>query len=182
MSRRLTGEERALWSRLKRSVTPLRAAQRDSDETREPGADAPEKKPPKASAARAVAEKAPPKRSPHARLEERTLRRLKRGLTEVDDRIDLHGMRQERAFSALVSFLRHNQARGSRLVLVITGKGLAGGEGRGILKQSVPQWLTRPDLRELIVGFAEADRRHGGAGALVVQIRRRGVGRRDRNS
>ena len=92
-------------------------------------------------------------------------------------------MRQERAFAVLVSFLRHAQARGARIVLVITGKGREGEEGRGVLRQAVPGWLARPDLRDLVVGFEEAGRRHGGAGALYVRLRRRGavVARSKRN-
>jgi DNA-nicking Smr family endonuclease len=45
-----------------------------------------------------------------------------------------------------------------------------------VLRHAVPEWLSRPDLRGLVVGFTEAGRRHGGGGALYVQIRRRGAG------
>ena len=78
----------------------------------------------KSETARPAASAPPRPGAALAQLEDRTLRRLARGLSDVDARIDLHGMRQERAFSALVSFLRRAQARGARLVLVITGKGL----------------------------------------------------------
>jgi DNA-nicking Smr family endonuclease len=108
-----------------------------------------------------------------ARLEERARRRLARGVADVDGRIDLHGMRQERAFMALTSFLRHAQSRGHRLVLVITGRGREDEEGRGVLRQMVPSWLARPEFRDLVLGFEEAGRRHGGSGALYVRIRRR---------
>jgi DNA-nicking Smr family endonuclease len=87
-------------------------------------------------------------------------------------------MRQERAFAALFSFLRHAQQRGQKIVLVITGRGREGDEGRGVLRATVPAWLARPDFRDLVAGVEEAGRRHGGAGALYVRLRRRG--RRDR--
>jgi DNA-nicking Smr family endonuclease len=112
------------------------------------------------------------------KLEERTRRRLSRGLLPIDDRIDLHGMRQDRAHSSLTGFLRRAQVRGNRIVLVVTGKGTAGDGGRGVLREMVPRWLTEPDLRDLVVGFEEAGRRHGGAGALYVRIRRRREGPR----
>ena len=112
--------------------------------------------------------------APLAAFEEKLRRRLARGLTQVDARIDLHGMRQERAFAVLVSYLRHAQAHGAKIVLVITGKGREGEEGRGVLRQAVPGWLARPDMRDLVLGFEEAGRRHGGAGALYVRLRRRG--------
>jgi len=180
MSRRLTGEERELWDRLRRSVRPLdRNAAEAPEEPQRP--EPAKRQKPKSETARPAAS-APPAREPQlARLEDRTLRRLARGLSDVDARLDLHGMRQERAFSALASFLRRSQARGARLVLVITGKGFEGSDGRGVLRQAVPSWLSRPEFRGLVVGFGEAGRRHGGGGALYVQIRRRGVGRPSRN-
>ena len=182
MTRRLTKADRELWDRLRQTVKPLRkrkaAKPVEHSEPSDPIA-APEK----ADAKRARAERsktpvvAPKPKAPAptalAPFEEKVLRRLGRGLVAIDARIDLHGMRQERADAALVAFLRHAQARGDRIVLVVTGKGKAGGEGRGVLRQVVPGWLARPDLRELVVGFEEAARRHGGEGALYIRIRRR---------
>jgi DNA-nicking Smr family endonuclease len=82
-------------------------------------------------------------------------------------------MRQERAHSALTAFLRRAQARGDRIVLVVTGKGATGEDGRGVLRNVVPMWLAQPELRDFVVGFEDAGRRHGGSGALYVRIRRR---------
>ena len=135
----------------------------------EPAPDRAAGEPFKTVAARSPVKPATP---PLVRLEERARRRLARGLTEIDGRIDLHGMRQERAYSALIGFLRHSQLRGSKLVLVITGKGRESDDARGILRHAVPAWLARPDFRTLVVGFEEAGRRHGGAGALYVRLRR----------
>jgi DNA-nicking Smr family endonuclease len=178
MTRRLTREDRELWDRLRVTVKPLRAeaapeesstvlqAEGKDQVKHEAGPDSP-----------APSRQRSPGPPALARLEERSVRRLRRGLTEVEQRIDLHGMRQERAFARLISFLREAQSRGSRMVLVITGKGREGTEadgGRGVLKQVVPMWLARPEFRDLIVGFSDAGRRHGGGGALYVQIRRKG--------
>jgi DNA-nicking Smr family endonuclease len=168
-----------LWERLGRTLRPLRrhGAKRSADGV---GAAAGEREPERQSPGKAEVRPArlpvnPPVREPNlVSFDERTRRRLARGLVAIDARIDLHGMRQERAFAALASFLKHAQARGERIVLVITGKGAgAGGEGRGVLRQAVPAWLARPDLRELVAGVEQAGRRHGGAGALYVRIRRR---------
>jgi DNA-nicking Smr family endonuclease len=177
MIRRLTLDERELWEKLRRSVRPLRPL-RPKPEPLLSGrqiADL-EAAPPRAAGtpARTVAARPPvkPAGPPLVPLEERTRRRLARGLTEIDGRIDLHGMRQERAYSVLIGFLRHSQLRGSKLVLVITGKGRESDDSRGVLRHAVPAWLARPDFRTLIVGFEEAGRRHGGAGALYVRLRR----------
>ena len=56
-------------------------------------------------------------------------------------------------------------------MLVITGKGTAGGE-RGVLRRQVPQWLSLPEFRTFVIGFEEAHIGHGGEGALYVRIRR----------
>jgi DNA-nicking Smr family endonuclease len=179
MSRRLTGEERELWDRLRRSVRPLRpsAEALAEDAQASPSSELVKASPasaseePAARTARARPQIRP--EPPLAPLEAKLLRRLSRGLADVDARIDLHGMRQERAFAALAGFLRHAQARGAKVVLVVTGKGRVGEEGRGVLRQSVPAWLGRPDFRDLVVGYEEAGRRHGGTGALYVRLRRR---------
>jgi DNA-nicking Smr family endonuclease len=171
MVRRLTPSERETWDRLTRSVRPLRPSAQA-----EPAAPAVPTAPDETAASAAVTPARaarPVSEPPLTRLEERTRRRLARGLAEVDARIDLHGMRQERAFKALMSFLKHAQLRGHRLILVITGRGRESDEGRGVLRQVVPAWLARPEFRDLVMGFEEAGRRHGGSGALYVRVRRR---------
>jgi DNA-nicking Smr family endonuclease len=106
------------------------------------------------------------------------------GRIAIEARIDLHGMRQSEAHRALNRFLAKAHADGRRWVLVITGKGGPqralssddlgyGGEERGVLRRNVPRWLAEPELRAIVVGFTEAAIRHGGAGALYVQLRRR---------
>ena len=120
----------------------------------------------------AAKDRAAPRPPPLAPLTQKDRRRLSRGAWEVDSRIDLHGMRQATAFHALIGFLRHAQARGDRVALVITGKGRSG-EDAGALRRLVPEWLSRPEFRSLILGLEEASRRHGGGGALYVRLRRR---------
>ena len=190
MTRKLSDEDRTLWERIRASVKPLRRARVAK---RVEAAPAPEQaavrpppskrvKPPKAAPV-AAAPPATPTKAPPALtgLEDRTRRKLGRGQVAVDATIDLHGMRQERAFAALAGFLQAAQARGDRIVLVVTGKGGGapgeGRDGRGVLRQSVPNWLARPDLRPLVIGFEEAGRLHGGAGALYVRVRRRRASR-----
>jgi DNA-nicking Smr family endonuclease len=176
--RRLSDEEQGLWDRLKKTVSPL---PRRRTPSKPPSASLPAELPkPKLAKAKPAAAaparnktRAKPAGPALAKFEEKTRRRLSRGLIAIDDRIDLHGMRQERAHDQLIGFLRRAQARGNRIVLVVTGKGSVGDEGRGVLRASVPHWLTRPDLRDLVLGFETAGRRHGGSGALYVQIRRR---------
>ena len=50
-----------------------------------------------------------------------TQERMRRGLLELDARIDLHGMAQGAAHRTLFTWLAAAHSRGYRLVLVITG-------------------------------------------------------------
>jgi DNA-nicking Smr family endonuclease len=115
---------------------------------------------------------------PLAPIERRLKRDLQRGRGAIDGAIDLHGLTQAEAHQALRGFLRYSQARGAKLVIVVTGKGgplgdqAYYGEERGVLRRLAPHWLREPDLRGVVLGFEEAARAHGGAGALYVRLRR----------
>jgi DNA-nicking Smr family endonuclease len=41
-----------------------------------------------------------------------------------------------------------------------------------VLRRNLPQWLEEPQFREMVSSFTQAGARHGGAGALYVQLRR----------
>ncbi|KQP28454.1 DNA mismatch repair protein MutS [Methylobacterium sp. Leaf102] len=110
-------------------------------------------------------------------LERRVRLAFRRGALQVDARIDLHGMYQAQAHGALTGFLMRARAAGHTHVLVVTGKGGMDYNDafseRGVLRRSVPHWLRAPELRSIVLGFEEAARHHGGAGALYVRLRRR---------
>jgi DNA-nicking Smr family endonuclease len=176
--RRLSDEERALWSGVMRSVAPLRKAI-DRSMAAPTG---PKAAPGKPSPVRAVLPNAPPApaRPPAAPslapLGRRLRQRLARGANAIDGRLDLHGMTQAQTHGALLGFLRAAQSRGSRIVLVITGKGIAGTAGeRGVLRRQVPLWLRLPEFRSYVVGFEAAGVGHGGEGALYISLRKRRI-------
>jgi DNA-nicking Smr family endonuclease len=179
--RRLSEEERALWTGFARSITPLRDPPEPS-----PAPAAPEESGSGDVAAAAPAAQAPAaqpdtgiqrKSPPLAPLGRRMRRRVARGRDPIDGRIDLHGLTQAQAHGALLRFLRRAQAEGARVVLVVTGKG----KGRadrdaaakpGVLKRQVPLWLSLPEFRPFVLGFEDAHAGHGGQGALYVRLRR----------
>ena len=177
-SRSLSDDERALWDTVTRAVAPLRKRKpKKSDEPLAAAAPAPLRP------TRAVKASPPPAPKAHvppplAPLGRRRRSKLARGSESIDDRIDLHGMTQADAHAALAHFLRRAQARGARVVLVITGKGVrTGGDApseRGVLKRQVPHWLESAALRPLVIGFESAGATHGGSGALYVRLRRGG--------
>ncbi|MEN0041619.1 MAG: Smr/MutS family protein [Pseudomonadota bacterium] len=102
-------------------------------------------------------------------IEEPVYKKLGKGRQQVDSRIDLHGMTQDRARFALQDFLQMAQQADDRIVLVITGKG---NDGTGVLRRNVPQWLDLPQFRSVVNGVRPAHASHGGEGALYVRIRK----------
>ena len=187
----LSREEVELWRLVTQTVAPMGgAADRIPEPAPEPAAapTAARKHPEKMTGFKApfLPGYTPPPQHPATGLtplspiERRLRQRLSRGRAQVDAVMDLHGLRQDQAHSALRHFLFNAQASGAKLVIVITGKG-----GRspdlssyhsetGVLRRSVPQWLRAPDMRGVVMGFEEAAHHHGGSGALYVRIRRPG--------
>lgn len=111
-----------------------------------------------------------PASAPPTGIEPGRYRRMALGREPIGARIDLHGLDQARAHAALTDFIGDAFARGLRGVLVITGKGTL---GDGVLRRHVPDWLGQAPLRARVAGLSEAHRRHGGAGALYVALKRR---------
>jgi len=114
---------------------------------------------------------------PLAPLGRRLKQRVARGREPIDASLDLHGLTQRQAHAELLRFLRRAQADGAKIVLVVTGKGgiregREAGAERGVLRRQVPQWLSLPEFRLLVVGFEDAHIGHGGEGALYVRLRR----------
>ncbi|MBY6264674.1 DNA mismatch repair protein MutS [Azospirillum sp. 412522] len=106
-----------------------------------------------------------------ANIDRRTGDRFRRGELEIDGRIDLHGMTQAQAHTALASFVHRAWNEGRRCVLVITGKGSFG--SLGVLRQATPRWLGDPALRPMVLAIQPAQPKDGGDGALYVLIKRR---------
>ncbi len=175
--RTLSEEEHALWESVARQIKPLRKKHRATTAlTPPPSVEA------RAAAKIAVHPKPIPAAAPQPKkplapplvpLGRRERAQLSKGKKEIEARLDLHGMTQARAHRALSCFLHRAHGDGLTFVLVITGKGKVGAESeRGVLRRQVPQWLSHPEFRTLVVGFEEAHIGHGGAGALYVRIRR----------
>lgn len=179
--RRLPSEaELALWAKVVAEVAPLPGRKAPASIAPPPAPEA-ETSPPALAVRSAPPPPTPrpaaPPLTPLAPLETRFRRRLARGVVEIDARIDLHGLRQEEAHRRLAAFLNGAQARGFKLVLVITGKGGVSADPhaeRGVLRRAVPLWLSSPAARGVVVGFEAADPVHGGVGALYVRIRKAG--------
>ena len=165
----LSAEERVLWTAVTKSIAPLRESggSEGSELSEQSGL---RTRIPSQTADSTVPADLPP---PPAPLGRRMRTRVARGKETIDGRLDLHGLTQSEAHVALLRFLRTASVRDARLVLVITGKGGRGEGERGVLKRQVPQWLSLPEFRPLVIGFEDAHIGHGGEGALYVRVRRK---------
>ena len=101
-------------------------------------------------------------------LQQKQVKRLRRGQIPVTAETDLHGMRSRDALALLEEFLRDCRDEGLRCVRVIHGKGLGSRDGHAVLKWEVDSWLRRHDG---VMAFCTAQPRDGGTGAVYVLLK-----------
>jgi len=178
MTRRpdLSSEDLKIWRHVTRSITPLDGVARHPSEDEADPQPPPRKRAtsveeePARAVVRPVIQPQPLKMGSTADIDRRTAQRFQRGEMHVEGRIDLHGLTLEQAHGALTSFIRGAAARGSRCVMVVTGKGKGGSIGK--IRAEAPHWLNQASLRPLILAVSQARVQHGGAGALYVLLKR----------
>ena len=88
--------------------------------------------------------------------------RLRTGKLPTTRVLDLHGHTAQRAFHALVAFLRTAQAEGLRCVEVVTGQG-------SVLRRELPLWLNLPQLRGLVLAAAHPHAANPGSVRLLLR-------------
>jgi DNA-nicking Smr family endonuclease len=107
-----------------------------------------------------------------AGLDLRLVSRLRRGDFSMQAHIDLHGMTQTDAKTALTEFILDSVRKGRRAVLVVHGRGLRSPGGRPVLKHATAQWLSHGTIGAYVLAFTTARIYDGGAGAVWVLLRR----------
>jgi DNA-nicking Smr family endonuclease len=176
-----TGEERELFEKTLKDAKPLKGRAKRRTKATKAAEPAPAK-----PVAQPKMELQPVKRrSGPSGLDGNTADRLLRGQLAPEARLDLHGLTEASAHRALITFVKGAQARGLRLVLVVTGKGAKeepadapfdmglDTRARGVLNRMTPRWLQERDLVALVADVRTAHRKHGGGGALYVYLRKR---------
>ena len=175
--RKLSREDRILWGRVARSVTPMpgRAVDEEQGEQEDFARllETPSFASPRADMPVVARRKSPDLPSPQHGMDLPTRAKLAKGRLPIEGKVDLHGMTQGEAHALLLSFLHRAYADGRRHVLVVTGKGASLGSD-GVLRRAVPAWFSTPPFRALVSGYETAARWHGGAGAIYVRLRRAG--------
>ncbi len=95
-------------------------------------------------------------------------------------RFDLHGFTLEEANNKVKEIIEHCVKNKFRELLLITGKGLHSKNDKdayiskdlGKLKHSVPEFIkTNSEINKLIVSIADADKKDGGEGAIIIKLK-----------
>lgn len=184
--RRLSAEEAEVWARVTQTVRPL-------EKRRVPAVEAPKAVsapvPPPPTPPRKVKGRVPPPPPPsaeaprpqgevQAHLDGSWEKRIAKGVLVPDFSLDLHGANLEVAYARLMHGLLQAKAMGARVVLIVTGKprpvdAMDRGERRGAIRAKIADWLAASEHAADIVAIRAAHRRHGGAGAIYVVLKRR---------
>jgi DNA-nicking Smr family endonuclease len=172
---RLTDTDRADWASFTSRIRPLPGRPH-------PPVTAAPPQPPAARASAPPAARRPAVREPAIAIGESpggvdraTWQRFRTGRLRPGKLLDLHGQTAQRAFQALVAFLRNAQAEQLRCVEIVTGRGgpksAAGldAAGTGVLRRELPHWLNRPDIRPLILAAAHPHAANPGAVRLLLR-------------
>lgn len=178
----LSEEEAALWAKVASTVTPFR------DRTprivpKPPAPVVPVTPPP----AKRIKGRIPPPKSviappkppepPTAGIDSHWEKRLSTRLLRPDFTLDLHGHTLDQAHRRLDMGLVQAKAMGARVVLLVTGRPRPvdpadRGERRGAIRAKVLDWLAAGPHGGDIAAVRNAQRRHGGEGALYLVLRR----------
>lgn len=173
-SEEMSEEDLLLWQKVLKTVKPYARA----------GKAAPKPKKDKAGKEKTVPARAPvlpsytpapPKaqaQKPAAGFDRATSTRLKDGKLEIEGKIDLHGMTQEKAHGALMAFIRRALKDEKRTLLVITGKGDAQ-KNTGVLRRLLPLWLEESEFSRDVLALVQAKPRDGGGGAFYLRLRKK---------
>jgi DNA-nicking Smr family endonuclease len=169
--RRLSEADQAIWATYAQQLAPLRG--KASPNPPAP-AQPPDQAPPQPRPA-AVAKPSRPRPFAHplavgtqpGGIDKATWHRFRSGKLVTARTLDLHGMTAQRAFQALLSFLRTAHAEQIRCVEVVTGRG--SGETGGVIRREFPHWLNLPEIRPLILGASHPHALNTGSVRLILR-------------
>jgi DNA-nicking Smr family endonuclease len=174
---RLTDADHAAWASYASRITPLPGRKRPvmADTS------APSDTPPAASPSRTTTPRPRPGalvRGQHVApvammvgtqpggVDNATWQRLRTGRLRGARVLDLHGQTAQRAYHALVAFLRTAHADRLRCVEVVTGRGSLEG---GVLRRELPLWLNLPEIRPLVLAASHPHAANPGSVRLLLR-------------
>ena len=161
-ARPLKGEEKEVWKRVTRTVSPRRYPKGKGSAkplpTREDFSNMLRLAPSTPLGSKPIPQT----------LEINNDKKTRRGRVEIEAKIDLHDMTQSEAKLALSRAVMRAAKHNKKCLLVVTGKGA---RLDGVLRRSFPNWINDPSLRPHIATYAQAHIKHGGAGAWYVFLK-----------
>ena len=105
-------------------------------------------------------------------ISDQQLARLRRGDPEPEERIDLHRTRLAEAKRILAKRIESARARELRCLLIVHGIGKRSPTAEAVLRDAVPEWLTKGAIARHVLALAPAPRPLGGDGATLVLLRK----------
>ncbi len=102
-------------------------------------------------------------------VQQKTLRKLRRGQFAIRSELDLHGMTVNVAKKELNDFLNYCQSTNRCCVRIIHGKGYGSVNKIPVLKNKLNKWLQRYDS---ILAFCSAPSNDGGTGAVYALLKK----------
>jgi len=188
-SRKLSAKEAQLWAQVARTVKPI-GGRKDPPplgEVAARNADGGGKLPTPLPHRPAFSGPPPPKGEDFGSAKSRPLthhgldaswdKKLARATLHPDFTLDLHGHSLDAAHARLDHGLAQAAALGARLVLVITGlprptEAADRGQRRGAIRAKIMDWIELGSHASRIAAVRPAHRRHGGAGALYLVMKK----------
>ncbi len=102
-------------------------------------------------------------------IQQRVLRKFRRGQYAIQAELDLHGRTVLEARELVSQFLLRARASNKRCVRIIHGKGLSSLAKLPVLKVKVNGWLRQMDI---VLAFCSARPNDGGTGAVYVLLKK----------
>lgn len=100
----------------------------------------------------------------------RRMKQLRQGKLGVDAELDLHGLERVAARQRTLHFLENAVYQGFQTVRIITGQGHRSVDGP-VLRETIER-LLRDECPSQVLEWGRAPARQGGAGALILFLRR----------
>ncbi len=117
----------------------------------------------------------PVKKDDFSQMDGALARRFKREEIKVEAILDLHGVIEKEAYDKVLNFIKTCYNNKKRCVLIITGKGISDEpfSEKGVLRKSVPIWLSSDDIGALVLAYKNPSEALGGSGALYILLRKK---------
>jgi len=164
----LTDADRAAWTGYTSRIARLPGGKQPVPRQNPEPAALPASRPPPQAPARTAHAAAPPMAvgDQPGGLDRATWQRFRTGKLRAERTLDLHGQTAQRAFQALLGFLRTAHAERLRCVEVVTGRGTA---GEGVIRREFPLWLNLPEIRPLVLAAAHPHSANPGSVRLLLR-------------